>query len=236
MRITAVKFNSVSIVSFKVLLATLIACASSQGHTMIPAGFVYLSQHCPTILIGANYATSDNFTGEVVAGYRRVEAVFSKKGADALCRVQAEAAKQGLNLKIFDAYRPVKAVSFFQDWGKRPGDVPEMKERYYPHYTKAQLFELGYIALRSSHSRGSAVDLTLVDAQGQELDMGTVFDFFHEHSHTESTGVTAAQLKNRRLLGELMSKQGFKNYHKEWWHFSLIEEAFPGRSFDFDIE
>ena len=120
----------VSIASFKLFLATLIACTSVQGRTMIPEGFVYLSQHCPDIIIGADYATNLNFTGEVVAGYRRVEAVFSKKGADALCRVQARAKRQGLGLKVFDAYRPVKAVKFFQEWAQRPGDIPELKECY----------------------------------------------------------------------------------------------------------
>ena len=218
------------------MLATLVACTSLQGQTMIPEGFVRLSEFCPSIQLGANYATSENFTGEVVNGYRRVEVLFSKKGAEALCRVEAEAKKLGLSLKVFDAYRPLKAVQFFLDWGARPGDVPELKERYYPHYTKAQLFELGYIARQSSHSRGSAVDLTLVDDLGKELDMGTVFDFFHERSHTEAREITPEQRKNRRLLLGLMKAQGFKNYDKEWWHYSLVQEAFPGQSFDFDVE
>ncbi len=219
----------------KIALLAMLGCAS-QGYSMMPEGFVSLSQYCPSLVISADYATTENFTGEVVDGYRRVEAIYSKKGADALCRVQAEAQKLGLGLKIFDAYRPVKAVKFFGEWAKRPGDVPAIKERYYPHHTKLELFELGYIARQSSHSRGSAVDLTLVDAKGVELDMGTVFDFFHEKSHTANPTITSQQKKNRETLLKLMTAQGFKNFHQEWWHFSLVDEAFPGRYFDFDVE
>lgn len=202
---------------------------------MIPHGFVSLSKTCPDLIIAANYATPDNFTGSVVNGYRRVEAIFSEKGTKALCEIQAEAKQLGYGLKIFDAYRPVKAVKFFQDWAKTPEANPAKKELHYPTLTKQQLFEQGYIAERSSHSRGSALDLTLVDAQGTELDMGTIFDFFHEKSHTNSQLITEGQRKNRALLKGLMEKHGFKNYDQEWWHYSLVSEAFPGQSFDFDV-
>jgi D-alanyl-D-alanine dipeptidase len=222
--------------SSKILILATLGCASFQGKAMIGNGFVYLSEACPSLVIAASYATAENFTGTVVDGYRRVEAVYSEVGAKALCKVQADAQNLGLSLKIFDAYRPVKAVEYFVSWSKIPGDIPEIKERYYPTHTKAELFDLGYIARQSSHSRGSAVDLTLVDTQGVELDMGTVFDYFHETSHTQNTAITVAQKKNRELLVSLMARHGFRNYAKEWWHFSLIKEAFPGRSFDFDIE
>ena len=203
---------------------------------MLPDGFVSLSQLCPTIVIGANYATSDNFTGGVVSGYQRVESVFSKVGAEKLCAIQAEANSLGYSLKIFDAYRPVKAVQHFQDWARIPTEDATIKERYYPTLTKAQLFEQGYIAQRSSHSRGSAVDLTLVDARGNELDMGTIFDFFHETSHTMNSTITEEQKRNRAILKSLMTKHGFKNFAQEWWHYSLVVEAFPGQYFDFNIE
>ena len=202
----------------------------------LPEGFVSLSQLCPTMVIGAHYATKDNFTGTVVDGYRRVEAIFSEKGAKQLCLIQAEAAKLGYGIKIFDAYRPVKAVKFFQAWAKIPTDDAAIKERHYPTLTKKDLFEQGYIAERSSHSRGSAVDLTLVDTAGNEIDMGTVFDYFHEKSHTMNPDITEEQKKNRAILKTLMEANGFKNYDKEWWHYSLVSEAFPGRSFDFDVE
>lgn len=203
---------------------------------MMPEGFVSISQYCPAIMIGANYATKDNFTGSVVDGYRRVDVVFSQAGAEKLCTIQAEAATMGFGLKIFDAYRPVKAVSYFQAWAKVPEEDPAVKERYYPTLTKPQLFELGYIAERSSHSRGSAVDLTLVDKKGVELDMGTIFDFFHETSHTMNADITETQKRNRAILKSLMLKHGFKNFAQEWWHYSLVSEAFPGQYFDFDIE
>ncbi len=204
---------------------------------MLPTGFVSLSQSCPGLVVSADYATRDNFTGSVVDGYRRVEAVLSEKGARALCAVQEEAARQGLALKIFDAYRPEKAVRFFQEWAQRPEGDPERKRRHYPTHTREELFERGYIAARSSHSRGSAVDLTLVRASsGQELDMGSIFDYFHERSHTAARGLSSAQRANRQLLKGLMEKHGFKNYDKEWWHYSLVQEAFPGQSFDFDIQ
>lgn len=203
---------------------------------MIPSDFVYLSTFCPTILIGANYATRENFTGDIVEGYRRKEVIFSRVGAEALSQVQAEALKLGFRLKVFDAYRPVKAVQSFQKWALCPDKDPTLKQRYYPDHDKADLFELGYIARQSVHSRGSAVDLTLVDAQGEELDMGTIFDFFHKRSHTESPDINAEHRKNRQLLLSLMSAHGFKNYRGEWWHFSLINEAFPGQFFDFNVE
>lgn len=203
---------------------------------MLPEGFVRLSEACPTLIIAASYATTENFTGSVVDGYRRREAIFSKLGAEALCRVQAEAQAQGLKVKVFDSYRPVKAVSFFQAWARQPETSPEIKARYYPHFTRQQLFEHGYIAQRSSHSRGSAVDLTLTKEDGTELDMGTIFDFFHERSHTENRAITREQRRNRQLLKGLMEKHGFKNFAQEWWHYSLVREAFPGQSFDFDVD
>jgi D-alanyl-D-alanine dipeptidase len=203
---------------------------------MLPEGFVYLSKECPSLMIAASYATPENFTGSVVDGYQRVEAIFSKAGAQALCKVQDELQGKGLGLKIFDAYRPLKAVKFFQAWAKKPGDVPAIKERYYPTHSKLDLFKLGYIATESSHSRGSAVDLTIVDENGIELDMGTIFDYFHERSHTQAAGLSSEQIKNRQLLLDVMKRNGFKNYSQEWWHFSLVTEAFPGKSFDFDIK
>lgn len=203
---------------------------------MLPEGFVYLSKECPSLMISASYATADNFTGSVVDGYLAVEAIFSRAGAEALCKVQDELQGKGLGLKIFDAYRPLKAVKFFQTWAKMPGDVQAIKEKYYPTHTKLDLFKLGYIATESSHSRGSAVDLTIVNENGIELDMGTIFDYFHERSHTKAADLTEEQKSNRELLLDVMKRHGFKNYSQEWWHFSLVKEAFPGKSFDFNIK
>lgn len=203
---------------------------------MVHEGFVDLAEFCPSLIIAASYATSDNFTGSIVDGYRRKTAYFSLKGAKLLCEVQKMALKENLNLKIYDAYRPEKAVKFFMDWTKSPETNLVLKGAHYPNHSKDELFGLGYIAERSGHSRGSSVDLTLVDIKtNKELDMGTAFDFFDSSSHTNFPGHTHEQKKNRALLMKFMTGNGFKNYDKEWWHYSLIEEAFPGQYFDFDI-
>ena len=203
----------------------------------IPDGFISLNDVCPSMKIQMNYATTENFTGEVVAGYKSKKAYLAKEPAEALCIVQTQALKRGLSLKIFDSYRPVKAVSFFQDWAKKPETNPQIKQIYYPGFTRIELFEQGYIAKQSSHSRGSAVDLSLVEAEsGMALDMGSAFDFFHELSNTDSPKVTAEQKKNRQILRELMESNGFKNFSQEWWHYSFKPEPYPDQYFDFNVE
>ncbi len=199
--------------------------------------FVSLADECPGIKIQANYSSSQNFTGEVVAGYKAKKAYMAKGPAAVLCQVQKAALAQGLSLKIFDGYRPVKAVSFFQDWAKKPETNPELKVLYYPTFTRLELFERGFIAKQSSHSRGSAVDLTLFNVEtGRDLDMGSGFDYFDDISNTDSNRITLDQRKNRMLLKELMESRGFKNFSQEWWHFSFKPEPFPEQSFDFDVE
>jgi zinc D-Ala-D-Ala dipeptidase len=215
----------------------LILALSTPVMAMIPSDFSSLSELCPDLIIRADYAGPDNFTGETIPGYLAPKAYLARIPAQALCRAQQEARKRGLTLVIFDAYRPAKAVRFFQEWAQRPETNPEIKQAYYPKYSRLQLFEQGYIAARSGHSRGSAVDLTLADAtSGKELDMGTRFDFFDELSHTIAPGITALQRKNRRLLLELMQSFGFRNYSKEWWHYSYRPEPYPDHYFDFDVE
>lgn len=184
-----------------------------------------------------SYATVENFTGEIVAGYKARKAFMAKAPAEALCKVIADAKEKGLGIKIFDSYRPAKAVAFFQAWAKRPETNPEIKKLYYPDYSRTQLFELGYIAKQSSHSKGSAVDLTLFELEsGRDLDMGTGFDYFGELSHTENPNVTEAQKRNRMLLKELMEGRGFRNFSQEWWHYSYRPEPYPDTYFDFDVE
>lgn len=203
----------------------------------IPPEFVSLAVVCPDIIIQCDYSTTKNFTGEVVRGYKKTAAYMAKSPAEALREVQKSALAKGWNLKIFDSFRPVKAVAFFQEWAKRPETNPEIKAHYYPQFSRMDLFEQGFIAKQSSHSRGGAVDLTLVDAKtGKELDMGTHFDFFDERSNTESSRITDEQKKNRMALKELMESKGFKNFSQEWWHYSFRPEPYPDRSFDFDVE
>lgn len=199
--------------------------------------FVSLQDYCPGLLVEASYSTKDNFTGTVVPGYKARKAFTAIKTADALCLVQKELSKQHLALKIFDAYRPVKAVKFFQDWALMVETNPDVKAKFYPTFSRSDLFERGYIAKRSSHSRGGALDLTLTDLKsGKDLDMGGIFDFFDDVSTTETPLITPDQQKNRLLLKSYMTEAGFKNFAGEWWHYSLKSEQFPDQYFDFDVE
>lgn len=199
--------------------------------------FVSIEEVCPGIKIEASYSLSKNFTGTVVDGYRSSKAYIHKTPAQALSEVHQRAREQGLGLKIFDAYRPLKAVEFFLNWAQKPEDNLTLKALYYPKFSRLELFEKGFIARQSSHSRGSAVDLTLFDlSTGTELDMGSAFDFFDKVSHTESPLITQRQLSNRLLLRSLMEGKGFKNFSQEWWHFSFRPEPYPDTYFDFDVE
>lgn len=199
--------------------------------------FVDLSEICSGIKIQMNYATRFNFTGEIVPGYKAKKAYFARGPAEKLCLVQQDALKEGLTLKVFDSYRPAKAVASFLHWATLPEDNPEIKMMYYPKYTRQEILDLGFIAKQSSHSKGSAIDLTLERlSDGNELDMGTPFDFFDSLSHTESGLVTRAQHENRLKLRGLMEKHGFKNFSQEWWHYSYRPEPYPDQYFDFDVE
>jgi D-alanyl-D-alanine dipeptidase len=199
--------------------------------------FVSIAEYCPGIEVQADYSTKKNFTGSIVRGYKTQKAYLALIPARALCKVHTSARTKGFGLKVFDAYRPVKAVESFQDWAKFPEDNHYLKELYYPRFSRLELFEKGFIAKKSSHSRGSAIDLTLYDLKtGVELDMGSRFDFFDEISHTESPFITKEQQMNRRLLKDLMELNGFKNFSQEWWHFSYRAEPYPDQYFDFDVE
>ena len=200
------------------------SCANLLG-SQPEKKIVHLEEYCPSILIGGNYATPKNFTGSVVNGYRRRTVLLTLKAIRALCRIQEQAHSLGYGLKVFDGYRPQKAVDRFIEWSKEIEGRPELKARYYPQYTREQLFQKGYIAKKSSHTRASTVDLTLVNIyNGQELDMGSRFDFFGEISHTKTSRVSKRAQANRKLLLQLMEQGGFKNYPKEWWHFTLKDE------------
>lgn len=199
--------------------------------------FVDLSKMCPGIKIQVDYATASNFTGAIVPGYKAKKAYFARGPAERLCLVQEDAVKEGLTLKVFDSYRPAKAVASFLKWASLPENNPELKAKYHPKYTRQEILELGFIAKQSSHSKGSAIDLTLERlSDGIELDMGTPFDFFDSLSHTESPLITQKQLKNRLKLRELMERHGFRNFSKEWWHYSFRPEPYPDQYFDFDVE
>ena len=196
--------------------------------------FVLLSDVIPDILLDIRYYSSFNFVGERIDGYELPLAFITKKTAIALKNVSEQIRKQGLRFKIYDAYRPQKAVDHFVCWASDINDI-RMKESFYPEVDKKDLFEAGYIAARSAHSRGSTVDLTLFSDQGYDLDMGSAFDYFEEISHPDYKDISEKQHENRMLLRDLMVKNGFIPYEKEWWHFTLADEPFPDTYFDFSV-
>ena len=200
---------------------------------MDPSGFVLLSDYVPGIIQEIRYFSTYNFIGERIDGYEEPCALLTKEAARALKSVANEMAVRGLRLKVFDAYRPACAVKHFVLWGIEDQDI-RMKPYFYPDLEKQELFIRGYIAKQSSHSRGSTVDLTLLDMKtGKELDMGSPFDFFGEISHPDYTGITQEQYANRMLLQRAMVRNGFKPIDCEWWHFTLSDEPYPNTYFEF---
>ena len=202
---------------------------------MDPGGFVVLGEYIPGIVQEIRYYSTYNFIGDRIDGYEEPCALLTKEAAMALKAVSNEMNVFGYRLKIFDAYRPASAVRHFVMWGIEDMDI-RMKQYFYPDLQKQELFVKGYIASKSSHTRGSTVDLTLFDmAAGKELDMGGPFDFFSEVSHPTYTGITKEQYKNRMTLRNSMVRNGFLPYDCEWWHFTLDNEPYPDRYFEFPV-
>lgn len=203
--------------------------------TMDPSGFVLLADYVPGIVQEIRYYTTYNFVGDRIDGYEEPCALLTREAARALKAVSGEVNAQGYRLKIFDAYRPACAVRHFVLWGIEDLDL-RMKPYFYPDLEKQELFKRGYIAARSSHSRGSAVDLTLLDMEtGKEVDMGSPFDLFDERSHPDSRAVTQEQYDNRMLLRRAMLRNGFAPLDCEWWHFALAQEPYPETYFEFPV-
>lgn len=198
-------------------------------------GFVSLSEMYPSLVLDIRYATPHNLTGEPLDGYRAAKAVATAEAALCLGKAMDSLQAQGYGLMIFDAYRPQKAVDHFRRWSQQPEDG-RTKAEFYPDLDKTQLFPLGYIALRSGHSRGSTIDLTLTDGAGLPLDMGSNFDFMGDRSHHGYPHLPQEVLARRKLLRSAMEKAGFSAYENEWWHYRLASEPYPDTYFDFDIE
>jgi zinc D-Ala-D-Ala dipeptidase len=224
-----------------------------------PAGFVDLAGVDPTILTDIRYAGPHNFVGRPLAGYREPLCLVTRQAAEALRRVQAAVRAEGKSLKMYDCYRPQRAVDDIVRWAKDPADQ-RMKAEFYPRVAKADLIADGYIASPTAHSGGSTVDLTLVDlppgdqrpyAPGEPLvscvapatqrfpdnsiDMGTGFDCFDPLATTASSDVSGSARTNRALLSRSMAGAGFVNYPKEWWHYRLAGEPYPDTYFDFPV-
>ncbi len=211
------------------------ALGSCQNSTL-PEGFSNIDDYLPDLVVELRYATDQNFMGRKVVGYDQPKVVLTTDCLKALKEVQKELYTIGLGLKLFDGYRPQKAVNYFMQWATQAGDTLT-KRQYYPDLAKSTLFEAGYIAERSGHSRGSTVDITLIYRQGprkgQALDMGGPWDFFGPRSWFAHPELLPEQKRNRTLLKDIMQKHGFRPYSKEWWHFTLDNEPFPDTYFDF---
>jgi D-alanyl-D-alanine dipeptidase len=230
------------------------------SESTFPTGFIDVVDVAPSIILDIRYYTPHNFVGERIEGYQAPKCILTRGAADALKKVQLELSKFSLSLKVYDCYRPQKAVDHFVRWAKDASDT-RMKRECYPTVKKEDLLRDGYISYKSSHSRGSAIDVTLASipvlkqedyVSGQELsecylpaekrfkdngiDMGTGFDCFHEFAHTANNQVGPQQRANRLLLKTIMEKYGFRNYEREWWHFTLKDEPFPHTYFNFVIE
>lgn len=202
----------------------------------LPDGFVHVKDIIPDIILDIRYAGENNFIGQPVTGYKKPTAILTRTAAKALAKVQEELKDAGYCLKIFDAYRPQRAVDHFVKWARMKDDTLK-KQEFYPEIPKNELFSRGYISSKSGHSRGSTVDLSLVDADtGEDIDMGGNYDFFGMLSHHDTEAITPQQRKNRQLLRTTMRKYGFVAYQQEWWHYTLQPEPYPNTFFDFPVE
>ncbi len=198
--------------------------------------FVYIKKEIPNIKIDLRYITKNNFIGKPINGYYKSKAIISIESINALKKVQNELKKQGFSLIIYDAYRPQKAVNHFVTWAKSLSDTL-MKKQYYPNVAKIDLFKNGYISSHSRHSSGSTIDLSIYSIKDKKvLDMGTPYDFFSPKSWTNHSDLTQRQKQNRMLLLTIMKKYGFRNYPKEWWHYTLINEPYRNKYFNFNVE
>ena len=199
-------------------------------------GFVNIQEIIPSAVVELRYYTTYNFVGDRIDGYNASVALLTKEAADALKSAADEFEEYGYRIKIYDAYRPRRAVLHFKEWVKDLED-DRMKEYFYPEMEKSDLFSGGYISGKSKHSSGSTVDLTLFDMEtGKEVDMGGPFDYFGELSHPSYSDLTDEQKENRSLLKTVMKRNGFNGISTEWWHFTLNDEPYAGQYFDFVIE
>lgn len=222
-----------------ILLVFILICSASnaqQTKTRLPANFVYLKDYIPQIAVDLRYCGHSNFIGKPINGYNENVAIFTKSATVALAKVEKDLNSKNLGLKIFDAYRPQSAVNHFKAWALAINDTLN-KSKYYPSVDKKNLFKDGYIASKSGHSRGSTIDLTIIDLHTKkELDMGTIFDFLGPQSAHSYNQLSAKQKENRALLKTIMEKHGFKPYAKEWWHYTFINEPYKKTYFNFPVQ
>lgn len=241
------------------LAAAMALASTAMAQETAPAGFVWLRGVDPTIEQEIRYYGSHNFLGRPVSGYAAPECILTREAAEALAAAQKELAGSRLSLRVYDCYRPQRAVDDFVRWSDDVADQ-KMKAGFYPRVDKARFFDLGYVAKKSGHTRGSTVDVTIVPSghaaqrpyiageplvdcalpanerfPDTSLDFGTEFDCMDEKSHHGRTDVPAVAQMNRLMLKDLMERHGFAPYPEEWWHYTLREEPFPHTYFDFPV-
>lgn len=233
--------NAVTTVTASAALL-LAACASNEGPQLSPAetpsaaGLVDITALSEDFIIDMRYAGSNNFVGERIDGYEAQRCYLLEPVAEALARVAESLKQQQLRLKIFDCYRPARAVQHFVEWAADPDDQRQ-KAAFYPDLDKIELMGV-YIAPVSGHSRGATIDLTLAHCENgacRELDMGTTYDFFDELAHTDNPRASDEERMNRDRLRTAMEQQGFRNYELEWWHYTLSPEPTPGLMYDVPV-
>ena len=239
------------------MLAVVLLSSCVTTRDAAPAGFVRLAEAVPDVILEIRYYSTYNFVGDRIDGYEKPTALVTAEAAKALKAVSDDVMRQGYRLKIYDAYRPQRAVTHFMEWAKKVDDV-RMKPYFYPNLDKSVLFAQGYIAEKSGHSRGSTVDLTLFDmAAEKDVDMGGTFDWFGKESHPDWCGnpetqeykgeypgetqakggkINERQFRNRMLLRTAMMRHGFKPLEEEWWHFTLAKEPYPSTYFDYPVK
>ncbi len=207
----------------------------SAANVYDASDFVLLSDVCPDVIQEVRYYTTYNFVGSRIDGYEQPVILMTKEAAAALKAVNDDLMKQGYRLRVFDAYRPQRAVDHFVRWAEDLNDQ-RMKPYFYPEVDKTVLFDEGYIAKRSGHTRGSTIDLTVFNNKtGKDLDMGGTFDYFGERSHPDFEDVTQEQYNNRMILRNAMIKHGFRPLSTEWWHFTLNDEPYTDTYFNFPV-
>ena len=225
---------------FLIVITALLLFSCQKQQSPAPeydnSDFVRVTDVIPDAILEIRYYSTYNFVGERIDGYEQPIALMTREAADSLKAVNDELKANGYRIKIWDTYRPQRAVNHFSRWAENSSDTA-MKAVFYPMVDKSVLFERGYIYARSSHSRGSTVDLTLLDAAtGKELDMGSPFDWFGEESHPDYPCPLYRQSENRKILHNAMVRHGFEGLDSEWWHFTLRNEPYPNTYFDFPVQ
>lgn len=230
------KNNFYTLAFMRLFFILLLFLFSFTSFNELPERFVYVKDVIPDLDVELRYFSSNNFVGTKIDGYSDNVLIVTKPTALALKKIQEELQEQNLCLKVYDGYRPQQAVNHFVKWARDLNDTIN-KSTFYPNVRKKDLFKSGYIATRSGHTRGSTVDLTIIDGNtGIPLDMGSPFDFFGNESSLNYANISEEQKANRYLLHNIMLKHGFRGYSKEWWHFTLRGESYPKTYFDFEVK